>query len=291
MSEPVKTKVEKKEKSDKSEKKEKKDKSVDKKEKVDKKDKKGKAATASPSTPSSPLPAADEDYEANRKAIEALCATPPNNMCADCCENGTRWASVNLGVFFCIRCSGIHRSLGVHISKVKSTNMDKWTRAEIRMMEAIGNRRAKELYESRVPKGTKLPTPSDSDVVVRTFIQKKYEMKAFAAEGVEDTLKRIQKTTGYRSSKSGGSGGAVSGSPASPSSKALDDMFGAKKDKKDKKKEKKVDGAFGTVTVSVEEHDAKRKKLLEHFGLTDNGATAAAVATAASEGGAAAANE
>ena len=40
---------------------------------------------------------------------------------------GPRWVSWNLGVLLCIRCSGIHRSLGVHISKVKSVNLDTWT--------------------------------------------------------------------------------------------------------------------------------------------------------------------
>lgn len=40
---------------------------------------------------------------------------------------GPRWASWNLGVFLCIRCAGIHRNLGVHISKVKSVNLDSWT--------------------------------------------------------------------------------------------------------------------------------------------------------------------
>ena len=40
---------------------------------------------------------------------------------------GPRWVSWNLGIFVCIRCAGIHRNLGVHISKVKSVNLDSWT--------------------------------------------------------------------------------------------------------------------------------------------------------------------
>uniref|UniRef100_A0A4W6F1Q6 Arf-GAP domain-containing protein n=1 Tax=Lates calcarifer TaxID=8187 RepID=A0A4W6F1Q6_LATCA len=42
-------------------------------------------------------------------------------------STGPRWASWNLGVFMCIRCAGIHRNLGVHISRVKSVNLDQWT--------------------------------------------------------------------------------------------------------------------------------------------------------------------
>ena len=42
-----------------------------------------------------------------------------------------RWASWNLGVFLCIRCAGIHRNLGVHISRVKSVNLDQWTGEQI----------------------------------------------------------------------------------------------------------------------------------------------------------------
>lgn len=44
---------------------------------------------------------------------------------------GPRWASWNIGVFLCIRCAGIHRNLGVHISKVKSVNLDQWTAEQI----------------------------------------------------------------------------------------------------------------------------------------------------------------
>lgn len=47
------------------------------------------------------------------------------------CIAGPRWASWNLGVFLCIRCAGIHRKLGTHISRVKSVNLDKWTDEQI----------------------------------------------------------------------------------------------------------------------------------------------------------------
>lgn len=45
--------------------------------------------------------------------------------------SGPRWASWNLGIFLCIRCAGIHRNLGVHISKVKSVNLDTWTPEQV----------------------------------------------------------------------------------------------------------------------------------------------------------------
>lgn len=46
---------------------------------------------------------------------------------------GPRWASWNTGVFICIRCAGIHRNLGVHISRVKSVNLDQWTPEQIQV--------------------------------------------------------------------------------------------------------------------------------------------------------------
>lgn len=49
------------------------------------------------------------------------------------CLPGPRWASWNLGIFICIRCAGIHRNLGVHISKVKSVNLDQWTQEQVQV--------------------------------------------------------------------------------------------------------------------------------------------------------------
>ncbi|PZC71047.1 hypothetical protein B5X24_HaOG214241 [Helicoverpa armigera] len=54
-----------------------------------------------------------------------------NKYCVDCDAKGPRWASWNLGIFLCIRCAGIHRNLGVHISKVKSVNLDSWTPEQV----------------------------------------------------------------------------------------------------------------------------------------------------------------
>lgn len=49
-------------------------------------------------------------------------------------STGPRWASWNIGVFICIRCAGIHRNLGVHISRVKSVNLDQWTQEQIQVL-------------------------------------------------------------------------------------------------------------------------------------------------------------
>ena len=51
---------------------------------------------------------------------------------------GPRWASANLGLFMCIECSGIHRGLGVHISFVRSVNLDSWTKAQVDVSWSLG---------------------------------------------------------------------------------------------------------------------------------------------------------
>lgn len=67
--------------------------------------------------------------------FEKILKKDENKFCADCRRKSPSWASLNLGILICMKCSGIinffnnvgiHRGLGVHISKVKSVNLDKW---------------------------------------------------------------------------------------------------------------------------------------------------------------------
>lgn len=101
-----------------------------------------------------------------------------NKYCVDCDAKGPRWASWNLGVFLCIRCAGIHRNLGVHISRVKSVNLDTWTPEQVISLQQMGNSRARAVYEAQLPDGFRRP---QTDNALESFIRAKYEHKKYLA--------------------------------------------------------------------------------------------------------------
>lgn len=89
------------------------------------------------------------------KDVEArIRALPGNNMCVDCRSLTPQWASVSYGTLMCLECSGQHRSLGVHISFVRSVQMDSWTERQIEAMQTSGgNASFTEYMQSRnIPK-------------------------------------------------------------------------------------------------------------------------------------------
>ncbi|KAM6916257.1 stromal membrane-associated protein 1-like [Xenentodon cancila] len=114
--------------------------------------------------------------EQHQAILSKLLREDDNKYCADCEAKGPRWASWNLGVFMCIRCAGIHRNLGVHISRVKSVNLDQWTPEQIQSMVDMGNTRARQLYEAHLPENFRRP---QTDQTVEVFIRDKYEKKKY----------------------------------------------------------------------------------------------------------------
>jgi hypothetical protein len=79
----------------------------------------------------------------------ALYRKKGNRLCFDCNTANPKWTSKNFCVFICLDCSGIHRSLGVHITAVKSANMDRWTADELDLFKASGGNDAARAFFSQ----------------------------------------------------------------------------------------------------------------------------------------------
>jgi stromal membrane-associated protein len=122
----------------------------------------------------------DRARAAQIRRLEACLAKPENRECFDCCALRPRWASTNLGIFICMRCAGIHRSLGTHISKVKSINMDVWEEEMIRNCEVIGNGpEGHWRYEANMPSTYQKPKMNAENRDVEHYIRLKFESKAY----------------------------------------------------------------------------------------------------------------
>ncbi|TNM88477.1 hypothetical protein fugu_004731 [Takifugu bimaculatus] len=145
--------------------------------------------TASPSTSSidSASELRDRGERADRGArgggeslLQRVQSLPGNELCCDCGQSAPCWASINLGILLCIECSGIHRSLGVHCSKVRSLTLDTWEPELLKLMCELGNTVINQIYEGACEElGAKKPGPSSSRQEKEAWIKSKYVEKRF----------------------------------------------------------------------------------------------------------------
>uniref|UniRef100_A0A7N8XSD3 Arf-GAP with coiled-coil, ANK repeat and PH domain-containing protein n=1 Tax=Mastacembelus armatus TaxID=205130 RepID=A0A7N8XSD3_9TELE len=123
-------------------------------------------------------------------ALQKVLAIPGNACCCDCGQPDPRWASINLGITLCIQCSGIHRSLGVHFSKVRSLTLDTWEPELLKLMCELGNRVINQIYEARREElGARKPQPGDPRHEVEAYIKAKYVDRRFVRRPSDEELR------------------------------------------------------------------------------------------------------
>ncbi|XP_071965263.1 stromal membrane-associated protein 1-like isoform X4 [Antedon mediterranea] len=136
----------------------------------------------------------DKDLKSQEKfqaVLSSLLREENNKYCVDCDAKAPRWASWNLGIFLCIRCAGIHRNLGVHISRVKSINLDTWTEEQIDSVENVGNTLGRQIYEANLPATFRRP---QTDSALENFIRDKYDRKRYMDKSVPVTKTKDLRT-------------------------------------------------------------------------------------------------
>ncbi|XP_055990752.1 arf-GAP with GTPase, ANK repeat and PH domain-containing protein 3 isoform X1 [Sorex fumeus] len=113
-------------------------------------------------------------------AVQAVRTVRGNSFCIDCDAPNPDWASLNLGALMCIECSGTHRHLGAHLSRVRSLDLDDWPPELLAVMTAMGNTLANSVWEGALD-GYAKPGPDACREEKERWIRAKYEQKLFLA--------------------------------------------------------------------------------------------------------------
>ncbi|XP_072909072.1 arf-GAP with SH3 domain, ANK repeat and PH domain-containing protein 1-like isoform X2 [Hemitrygon akajei] len=112
--------------------------------------------------------------------IEDVQRMPGNDICCDCGAPDPTWLSTNLGILTCIECSGIHREMGVHISRIQSLELDKLGTSELLLAKNVGNTSFNEILEASLPHPSPKPTPHSDMTARKEYIHAKYVDHKFA---------------------------------------------------------------------------------------------------------------
>lgn len=129
--------------------------------------------------------------ELRQNIVKQVRRLPGNDTCADCSAKDPTWLATNLGVLLCIECSGIHRDMGVHISRIRSIELDKLGTVELLQAKAVGNGGFNEIMEATLDYNQK-PTASSKMDERKEFIRAKYIQHKYAIKSGDNTEKILQ---------------------------------------------------------------------------------------------------
>ncbi|XP_061785978.1 arf-GAP with SH3 domain, ANK repeat and PH domain-containing protein 2b isoform X1 [Nerophis lumbriciformis] len=141
----------------------------------------------------------DQDEEDNivqeltKAIVQEVKKISGNNVCCDCSAPDPTWLSTNLGVLICIECSGIHREMGVHYSRIQSLDLDVLGTSELLLAKNVGNTSFNDIMEVALSaKGVSKPDPCSDMQTRKDYITAKYIDKRFVRPLCADAETRLE---------------------------------------------------------------------------------------------------